>query len=240
MTSDILKEVREQGIVELANVFRNIQDRGEIPLEWADSYTIPIYKGKGDALSCSKYQGVRLLEHGMKLWETIMEERLREIVKIDECQFGFQEVKSTIDATFILRQVQEKHVEKKELFHVFVNLEKAFDGVPREIIRWALRRRKVPERLINMVMALYVNASSKVKTSSGTSEEFGIRVGVHQGSPLSPLLFVLVMEEATRGERREFWELLYADDLVITAETREEACDRFNSWKRAMERSGED
>jgi len=89
-----------------------------------------------------------------------------------------------------------------------------------------------------MVMALYVNASSKVKKSSGTSEEVGISVGVHQDSPLSPLLFVLVMEEATRGERRGFWELLCADDLVITADTREEACDQFNSWKRAMERRG--
>ena len=53
----------------------------------------------------------------MKLWEKILEERLREVVKIDECQFGFQEGKSTIDAIFILRQVLEKHIEKKkELF----------------------------------------------------------------------------------------------------------------------------
>ena len=67
----------------------------------------------------------------MKLWEKILEERLREIVKIDECQFGFQEGKSTIDAIFILQQVQEKHIEKKkELFHVFADLEKAFDKVP--------------------------------------------------------------------------------------------------------------
>ena len=67
MTSDILKEVGEKGIEELANVFRNIQDRRRIPLEWADSYTVPIYKAKGDALSCSKYRGMRLLEQGMKL-----------------------------------------------------------------------------------------------------------------------------------------------------------------------------
>ena len=67
MTSDILKEVGGKGIEELANVFGNIQDRGEIPLEWTDSYTVPIYKGKGDVLSCSTYQGVRLLEHSMKL-----------------------------------------------------------------------------------------------------------------------------------------------------------------------------
>ncbi len=46
--------------------------------EWGISYTIPIYKGKGAALLCGKYRGVRLLEHGMKLWEKILE-RMRYI-----------------------------------------------------------------------------------------------------------------------------------------------------------------
>ena len=239
MTSDLLKEVGDRGTEELVKVFRNIQDRGEMPAEWAESFTIPVYKGKGDALSCGKYRGVRLLEHGMKVWEKILEEKLRGLVKIDECQFGFQEGKSTTDAIFMVRQVQEKHMEKKkELFHVFVDLEKAFDRVPRETIRWALRRQKVPERLINMVMALYENTGSRVKTRAGTSEKFGIRMGVHQGSALSPLLFVIVMEEATKEERRSLWELLYADDLVITAETSEEASIRFNNWKKAMEKRG--
>ena len=239
LTSDILRELGERGTEELVNVFNGIQDKGEIPEEWNDSYTIPIYKGKGDALSCSKHRGVRLLEHGMKLWEKILEERLRKIVKIDGCQFGFQKGKSTIDAIFIVRQVQEKYAAKKrKLFHVFVDLEKAFDRVPREIITWALRRQKVPERLIDMVMALYVNSKSRVKTKAGISEAFEIKVGVHQGSALSPLLFVLVMEEATRGDRRGLWELLYADDLVITAESMAEASERFNSWKRGMETRG--
>ncbi len=68
MTSDILKEVGEIATAELADVFRNIQDKGEIPIEWADSFTIPVYKGKGDELLCGKYQGLRLLEQRMKLW----------------------------------------------------------------------------------------------------------------------------------------------------------------------------
>jgi len=132
MMSDILKDGGEKGIEELANVFRNIQDRGEIPLEWADSYTVSICKGKGDALSCSKYRGVKLLGHGMKLWEKKLEERLREIVKIDECQFGLQEGKSTIDAIFILPQVQEKHIEKKKSSFMYLWTgcqEKLLDGL---------------------------------------------------------------------------------------------------------------
>ena len=238
-TVDMVKAAGENGVKEITRALRKVQRDGEMPREWGESFTVPIYKGKGDALSCNKYRGVRLLEHGMKIWEKILEERLRKLVKIDESQFGFQKGKSTTDAIFILRQIQEKYAEKKRrLYHVFVDLEKAFDRVPREVIRWALRRQCVPERMISLVMALYVNTRSRVKTGMGVSGEFEIKVGVHQGSALSPLLFVLVMEEATREVREGLWELLYADDLVITAENEEGAIDRFNDWKTGMENRG--
>ncbi len=67
------------------------------------------------------------------------------------------------------------------MYHIFVDLEKAFDRVQREGIAWALRRQLVPKRLIRLVMALYKNSTSKVKASAGISEEFSIRVVVHQG-----------------------------------------------------------
>ena len=88
------------------------------------------------------------------------------------------------EAIFVLRQLQEKFGTKKELFLIFVDLGKTFNCVPREAIRWALRRQKVPEHLIVLVMALYSNARSKVRTLAGISDEFGIGVGVHQGSGL--------------------------------------------------------
>ena len=148
--------------------------------------------------------------------------------------------KSTIDAIFILRQLQEKYREKKKkLYHVFVDLEKAFDRVPREVIEWALRRQRVPEKLVRMVMLLYEGTTSRVKTVAGKSEKFKIGVGVHQGSALSPLLFIAVMEEATKECRGEgLFELLYADDLALTGETREEAKEMFVRWKSGMERRG--
>ena len=95
----------------------------------------------------------------------------------------------------IMRQLQEKFIEKKKkLYHVFVELEKAFDRVPRKAIEWALRRQKVPERLMTAVMSLYVESRSRVKTVAGTSEAFEIRVELHLGSAFSPLLFITVME----------------------------------------------
>ncbi len=97
---------------------------------------------------CGKYRGVRLLDHGMKLWEKILERRLRDIIKIEDIQFGFQQDKSATDAIFVMRQLQERYMEKKKMYHVFLYLEKAFDRVPREVIAWALRRQMIPGRLI--------------------------------------------------------------------------------------------
>ncbi|MEL6804521.1 MAG: reverse transcriptase domain-containing protein, partial [Bacteroidota bacterium] len=238
--TEMFKIAGDLGTDMLCSVFNRILSSDTTPVEWAKSITVPLYKGKGDALDCGKYRGLRLLEHGMKIWERILMCRLEVHIKISPQQFGFAAGKSTTDAIFIARQLQEKYLQnKKELYHIFVDLEKAFDKVPRQAISWALRRQMVPEYLVKAVMGLYTNSMSQVKFAGGLSEEFPIRVGVHQGSALSPLLFKIVMEEATKDVRiGDPWELLYADDLVLTAESRDGVLKMFNDWSRAMELRG--
>ena len=69
--------------------------------------------------------------------------------------------------------------------------------------------------------------------------EFEVKVGVHQGSVLSPLLFVAVMEVVTRGVKEGLpWELLYADDLVLVAQSKEELREKVLRWKECMELKG--
>ena len=69
---------------------------------------------------------------------------------------------------------------------------------------------------------MYNNTRSRFRVNNIYSDEFGVKVGVHQGSVLSPLLFVIVLEALSREFRTGTpWELLYADDLVISAETEE-------------------
>ena len=111
---------------------------------------------------------------------------------------------STIGAIFIVRQLQEKYNQKKsKLHHIFMDLEKAFDRVPRKVTEWALKRKMVPARTVEAIMALYVETKTRVKTVAGVSKDFDIRVGVHQGSILSPLLFIVVTKKVRNWSSME-------------------------------------
>jgi hypothetical protein len=114
VTSDILKYAGRSGIDALMKVFRGIMRDECAPEEWGDSLTIPLYKGKGDALQCGKHRGLRLLEHGMKIWERVLCYRLKQVTGVDDTQFGFVAGKSTTDAIFITRQLQEKYGQNKK------------------------------------------------------------------------------------------------------------------------------
>ena len=74
----------------------------------------------------------------------------------------------------------------------FLDLEKTFDRVPQKVIWWALRKLGVEEWIVRLVQGMYANARSRVRVGEGYSEEFKVKVGVHQGSVLSPLLFITV------------------------------------------------
>ncbi len=88
-------------------------------------------------------------------------------------------------------------------------------------------------------MAMYASSNSVVKTPMGLTERFPVEVGVHQGSVLSPLLFAVVMDEVVSSVRLGLpYEVLFADDLVLIATSKEELENRFTNWRRAMESKG--
>ena len=128
----------------LTMLMNKIMEEETVPVGWTRSYLIKIYKDKGDPLPCKNFRGIELLEVGLKVLEKVMDKRLRKAVTIGDAQFGFQPEKETIDAMFILRQVQEKVLEKREKSFVAVlDLEKASDRVPREVVHWCVRKRGI-------------------------------------------------------------------------------------------------
>jgi len=116
----------------------------------------------------------------------------------------------------------------KKLSMVFVDLEKAFDRVPKELIWWALRRKGVMEKEIMVIMEMYKNIETSTRMDGERSNEFVVKVGVHQGSVLSPLLFAVVMDEISRDVREGgVKKIFYADDLVLLEDDWTEVESRF-------------
>ena len=101
--------------------------------------------------------------------------------------------RGTTDAIFIVCQLQEKQLTaNKTLYMTFLDLEKALYCVPRDVIWWAMHKLGTVEWLVRLVQSMYKDVRSRVRVGDGYSEEFGVGVGVHQGSALSPLLFIIV------------------------------------------------
>ena len=102
-------------------------------------------------------------------------------------------------------------------------------------MRWALPKLGVDEWLIRTVIALYTEACTVVRTDAGLSESFEVKVALHQGSVLSPLLFAAVMDVVSSEARSGLpSELLYADDLVIMAPTMEQLGRRVADWRASL------
>ena len=237
---EVWKCMGEMGIEFLTRLFNRLLMGERMPEEWRRSVLIPIYKNKGDAQSCGNYRGIKLMSHTIKVWEIIIEARLRDRVEISKQKYGFMPGKGTTDAMFALRMLIEKYREgQKELHCVFVDLEKAYDRVPQEELWYCMRKSRIVEKYVRLVQDMYEGSETVVRCAVGTTESFKVKVGLYQGSALSPFLFAVIMDRLTDEVRREpTWTMLFADDIVICEETREEVERRLESWKYALERRG--
>src|SRR5678815_3540652 len=111
---DMLKVSGAEGTEWVTDVCNAVVRDGRIPNDWKKSWMVPVYKGKGDALECGSYRGVKLLDHVMKVLERVIEVRVRNRAGIDDMQFGFRPGKGTTDAIFVIRPVSYTHLRAHE------------------------------------------------------------------------------------------------------------------------------
>ena len=111
--------------------------------------------------------------------------------------------------------------------------------MPREVSFSFLFFEGVPEYLVNRVISLYKGCKTAVSIDGELSSSFSVKVGAHQGSALSLLLFIMVMDALTVEVRDgSLMELLYPDDLVLYGESLNEFMDKYERWKKALEVKG--
>ncbi|KAG2458644.1 RTBS polymerase, partial [Polypterus senegalus] len=210
--------LEEMAVEFLTRLFNGILESERMLEDWRRSVLVPIFKNKGDVLDCSNYRGVKLMRHSMKLWERVVEARLSEVM-ISKQQYGFMPRRSNTDAMFALRVLIEKYRKgQKELNCVFVDLEKAYDRVPQEELWYCM---------------------TVVRAVVGVTDAFKVEVGLHQRSALSLFLFAMVMDSLTDKIRQESsWTMMFADDIVICSDSREQVEETLERWRYALERRG--
>ncbi|KAK3521199.1 hypothetical protein QTP70_000483 [Hemibagrus guttatus] len=211
---EVWKCLGEAAVEFLASLFNRILESEKMPEEWR-SVLVPIFKNKGDVQICSNYRGIKLMSHTMKVWERVVEARLRKVVEICEQQYGFMPRKSTTDAIFALRILMEKYRDgQRELHCVFVDLEKAYDRVPREELWYCMRKSGVAEKYVRVVQDMYERSRTVVRCA-------------------------VVMDQLSEEVRQESpWTMMFADDIVICSESRAQVEENLERWRFVLERRG--
>lgn len=237
ITGEMLKGAGIIGIHLLYRLFKKCWNEKVIPEEWKEGIIVPLYK-KGDRRVCSNYRGITLTSQVGKLYERVMELKIRSHIEVNlkEEQYGFRRGRSTVDLIFSIKQLMEKYYEYgKELWMSFLDIKKAFDAVLREKVWQSMRNIGISEEIVGRIVEIYERTKSKVKTKMGMTESFTIDSGLRQGGVLSPLLFITVMNEIQERVEQQLGErkmklMLFADDICIWGENKEEVQEQINQW----------
>ena len=213
----------------LCKVFNHIYTNSAYPESWTKSILVP---KKGDANIVDNYRGIMLSSVLTKLFSTILDTRLRNWSEtnnlITDYQFGFRQNRSTTDCIFILQSIIHKilNKEKKRLYCAFVDFKKAFDLVYRNGIWYKLLQTHVSTKFVRMLKSMYTNVKICIKANGEVSDFFDSYTGVKQGETLSPLLFIMFINDmysSMNGDNVDIFTLndvqifmlLFADDTVL-------------------------
>ncbi|TWW63827.1 RNA-directed DNA polymerase from mobile element jockey [Takifugu flavidus] len=160
-----LKALDVVGLSWLTRLCNIVWTSGAVPLDWRTGVVVPLFK-RGDRRVCSNYRGITLLSLPGKVYSGVLERRVRRIVnpRIQEEQCGFRPGRGTVDQLYTLRRVFQGAWEFAQPVHMcFVDLENAFDRVPRGVLWGVLREYGVSGPLIRAVRSLYDRCQSLVR-----------------------------------------------------------------------------
>ena len=173
------------------------------PKQWMMGL-LRILPKKGDLSLPGNYRGIMLLETAYKIVTILLLNRLRPIAEsLDhEQQCGFRPGRGCNDAVFTVKMAMKKRREhSKETWILFLDLVKAFDRVPRELLWQLLEKFGVPPKLVRLLKALHNDVIVKFEVE-GLEHEVNCTIGVKQGDILGPVLFIIFMAGVMSDWRR--------------------------------------
>jgi hypothetical protein len=243
LSNEMLSCLVETNPLVLVKLFKLILSGSEVLLDWVTAYIVPIHKN-GRKSDPSNYRGISLLSCLGKLFLSILNNRLLQF-SIDhkilsESQLGFRKGNRTSDAHIIIHNLVNKYCHKNntKLYSCFIDLSKAFDTVPRDILLKKLLSLGIKGNFFNIIRSIYSNNMACVKMNNKVTKPFAINQGVRQGCVLSPLLFNIFMSDLAKKlnsvqeklvvDNVELNSLFWADDIVLLAKSDDKLTEMLN------------
>ena len=199
----------------------------------------PVLKSKGNPLNKDDHRGIAVGGALAKLYSLVLLKRFDQWA--ENCgmrargQAGFRAGRGSDDAAFVLNHIIEKRAsEGKPVYVAFIDFQKAYDSVNRDLLWKCLESMGVHGRSLDSLKEMYQQVKMAVRLGGQVGETFSADLGVKQGDPLSPLLFGLFIDrfesflsellpnEGVKIGSMLVQVLLYADDLALVAESPEQ------------------
>lgn len=252
---EMVKWLGKEGKKWLLEIMKEAWRTNLIPKDWEENLMVPIHK-KGDEFECENYRDICLSPVAFKLYTRIVEGRLRKEIegKLEEEQSAFRRERQTMDNIFILRNLIEKRNEQgKELYIMLIDLKAAFDSIDRDIIWKVMEELEITQKIIEVTKSTYNRVKGKVQMGGKRSKDFYINKGIKQGDSLSPTLFILIMDKIMKNTKKrtkhlqvtigytnmlpvKMEGLLYADDIILVADTQKKMQSLLNIWVEEIEK----
>ena len=198
-----IKYAGNAAILWLTRIISLCWKEGIIPKDWTTSHIVCLPKRtRGLATyEADGYRGISLISVACKILANVLLERINPLINkmLPESQNGFRQNRGTDDAIFTIRRISEEmRRHNTPLYVVYLDLSKAYDRVPREIVWEALANLGVQGPLLKLLQSLYHETKASVRLGDSIGPEFSVTSGVKQGCPLSCTLFNAILGYATK------------------------------------------
>uniref|UniRef100_A0A3B5QKI5 Reverse transcriptase domain-containing protein n=1 Tax=Xiphophorus maculatus TaxID=8083 RepID=A0A3B5QKI5_XIPMA len=216
----MLKNLNERSKLVLLKLYNKIWEEGTLPDKWKESIIIPICKPGKDPQLTESYRPIALTSCVGKVMERMVNNRLIYFLesreKIKKYQYGFRKGRSTTDPMVQLEhEIRKAQVNKEVLMAVFLDIEKAYDMLWKEGLLIKIRQIGLSGKIYNWIKDFLTDRNIRVKIGNEVSSKCLTENGTPQGSIISPMLFIIMINDIFSKIEGKFGMTLFADDGLI-------------------------